>query len=331
MTSPLAVEITRVTKRFQEHVAVRDLDLRVPQGSVYGLLGPNGAGKTTTIRMILNIIAPDAGTISVFGRSHVEYGVTDRIGYLPEERGLYKKMQVRRVLRFLGELKGLSGRDADRRASAWLERLALKSPEKDWGQAKIDELSRGMQQKVQFIAALLHDPDLVILDEPFSGLDPINAQALKDTVVELKRRGKTVIFSTHVMETAERMCDAVCIIARGEKVLDGSVAQVKAEHGTRNVALVLQDGAGRASVTQVLTDGRLVGRIDDSNRAFEIELAPGADPQRLLRQLVEAGAAIERFELVHPSLHQIFLQRVGAAGVAGIDRSGAEAEVVVRG
>jgi ABC-2 type transport system ATP-binding protein len=327
----LAVDISGVTKRFQEHVAVRSLDLRVPRGVVYGLLGPNGAGKTTTIRMILNIIAPDAGTISVFGRPHLEYGVTDRIGYLPEERGLYKKMQVRRVLRFLGELKGLSGRDADRRAGEWLERLALKTPEKDWGQAKIDELSRGMQQKVQFIAALLHDPDLVILDEPFSGLDPINAQALKDTIVELKRRGKTVIFSTHVMETAERMCDAVCIIARGEKVLDGSVADVKAEYGLRNVALVLKDGPARASAGTILRDQTLVARVDDSNRAFEIELAPEADPQRLLRQLVESGAAIERFELVHPSLHQIFLQRVGAANAGDIARSGAEAEVAVRG
>jgi ABC-2 type transport system ATP-binding protein len=330
--SPLAVDISNVTKRFREHVAVRDLNLKVPQGAVYGLLGPNGAGKTTTIRMILNIIAPDRGTISVFGRPHLEYGVTDRIGYLPEERGLYKKMQVRRVLRFLGELKGLSGRDADRRAAEWLERLGLKTPEKDWGQAKIDELSRGMQQKVQFIAALLHDPDLVILDEPFSGLDPINAQALKETVVELKRRGKTVIFSTHVMETAERMCDAVCIIARGEKVLDGAIAHVKAEHGTRNIALVLGDGAaGRTGAARVLQDRTLVSRVDDSNRAFEIELAPGADPQRLLRQLVDSGAAVERFELVHPSLHQIFLQRVGAANAVGIGKSGAEAEVAVRG
>jgi ABC-2 type transport system ATP-binding protein len=329
--SSFAVEISNVTKRFREHVAVRDLDLHVPQGSVYGLLGPNGAGKTTTIRMVLNLIAPDTGTISVFGRPHLEYGVTDRIGYLPEERGLYKKMQVRRVLRFLGELKGLAGHDAERRADEWLDRLGLKTSEKDWGQAKIDELSRGMQQKVQFIAALLHDPDLVILDEPFSGLDPINAQALKDTVVELKRRGKTVIFSTHVMETAERMCDSVCIIARGEKVLDGAVAEVKAQHGTRNVALVLQDGAARASAGHVLRDHTLVSRVDDANRAFEIELAPGADPQRLLRQLVESGAAVERFELVHPSLHQIFLQRVGAANAASIGTSGAEAEVAVRG
>jgi ABC-2 type transport system ATP-binding protein len=329
--TPLAVEISNVTKRFQEHVAVRDLNLRVPSGAVYGLLGPNGAGKTTTIRMILNIIAPDGGTISIFGRPHLEYGVTDRIGYLPEERGLYKKMQVRRVLRFLGELKGMRGHDADRRAGEWLERLGLKTPEKDWGQAKIDELSRGMQQKVQFVAALLHDPDLVILDEPFSGLDPINAQALKDTVVELKRRGKTVIFSTHVMETAERMCDAVCIIARGEKVLDGAVASVKAEHGSRIVALVLQNGAAISAAARVLQDRSLVARLDDSNRAFEIELAPGADPQRLLRQLVESGAIVERFELVHPSLHQIFLQRVGALDVGAIEASGAEAEVTIRG
>ena len=326
----LAVDISNVTKRFQEHVAVRDLNLRVPRGVVYGLLGPNGAGKTTTIRMILNIIAPDGGTIRVFGRPHLEYGVTDRIGYLPEERGLYKKMQVRRVLRFLGELKGMNGGDAERRGIEWLERLGLKTPEKDWGLSKIDELSRGMQQKVQFIAALIHDPDLVILDEPFSGLDPINAQALKDTIVELKQRGKTVIFSTHVMETAERMCDAVCIIARGEKVLDGAVAHVKADHGSRNVALVLQD-AGRAGASQVLRDRSLVARVDDANRAFEIELAPDADAQQLLRRLVEAGAVIERFELVHPSLHQIFLQRVGATNVGSIEASGAEAEVALRG
>src|SRR6185295_8989307 len=160
-------------------------------------------------------------------------------GYLPEERGLYRKMQVRRVLKFLAELNGESGADADRRIDEWLERLSLKTPEKDWGLAKIDELSRGMQQKVQFIGTLLHDPDLVILDEPFSGLDPINAQALKDTVVDLKKRGKTVIFSTHLMDNAERLCDSVCIIARGEKVLDGTVSAVKAAHGGTHIALAL--------------------------------------------------------------------------------------------
>jgi ABC-2 type transport system ATP-binding protein len=309
-----AVELQNVVKRYDQHVAVRDLSLAVPRGTVYGLLGPNGAGKTTTIRMILNIIAPDEGSIRILGESHVSERVLDRVGYLPEERGLYRKMQVRRVLRFLGELKGLGGQEADRRIDEWLERLSLKTPERDWGLAKVDELSRGMQQKVQFIGTLLHDPDLVILDEPFSGLDPINAQALKDTVVELKRRGKTVIFSTHLMDNAERLCDAVCIIARGEKVLDGPVAAVKSEHGGRHVALAV-DGAADNGVAHVLGDRSLVHRVDDQNRYFEIELAPGASPQELLRRLVSAGAAISRFELVQPSLHQIFLDRVGATNV----------------
>ena len=310
----LAVDINGVVKRYAGHVAVRDLSLRVPRGAVYGLLGPNGAGKTTTIRMILNIIAPDRGTIEVLGQHDFRGGVLDRIGYLPEERGLYKKMQVRRLLRFLAALKGVAAKDADRRIDRWMERLSLRSPEKDWGQAKVDELSRGMQQKVQFIGALLHEPELVILDEPFSGLDPINAQGLKDTVVELKREGRTVIFSTHLMDSAERLCDAVCIIARGEKVLDGPMEEVRAEHGGTHVALSLGGGSGNG-VGAVLSDPRLVARLDDSNRFFEIEVATGADPQLLLRRLMEAGASIQRFELVRPSLHQIFLQKVGAKGI----------------
>ena len=317
----LAIDIRGVSKRYEEHVAVRDLSLQVPRGSVYGLLGPNGAGKTTTIRMLLDIIAPDGGSIAIFGRPNHESGLLNRVGYLPEERGLYRKMQVRRILRFLAELKGLAGAEADKRINEWLERFGLTTKERDWGNAKIDELSRGMQQKVQFIATLVHDPDLVILDEPFSGLDPINAQALKDAVVELKKRGKTVVFSTHVMENAERMCDAVCIIARGEKVLDGQVTDVRTSSGRRNVALTLvpsASGNGRASengVGEVLRDSRLVSRFDDNNRYFEIELAGGADAQELLRRLVTAGARIERFELVLPSLHQIFIERVGAQGV----------------
>ena len=310
----LAIDIRNVAKRYADHVAVRDLSLAVPRGSVYGLLGPNGAGKTTTIRMILNIIVPDSGSISLFGQSHLSNGATDRIGYLPEERGLYKKMQVRRVLKFLAELKGVEGKEAERRVEYWLERFELKTPEKDWGASKIDELSRGMQQKVQFIGTLLHDPDLVILDEPFSGLDPINAQALKDTIVDLKTRGKTVIFSTHLMDNAERLCDSVCIIAHGDKVLDGDVAEVKAAHGSRVVALSVASES-RARIAPVLADRALVARADDQNRYYEIELAPGADAQVLLHRVVESGAAIERFELVQPSLHQIFLERVGATGV----------------
>ena len=309
-----AIDIVNVTKRYAEHTAVRDLTLRVPTGSVYGLLGPNGAGKTTTIRMILNIIAPDSGAIHIFGRPSNDPKITERLGYLPEERGLYRKMQVRRVLKFLAELKGVHGSEADKRIDDWLVRLSLKTPEKDWGLAKIDELSRGMQQKVQFIGTLLHDPDLVILDEPFSGLDPINAQALKDTVVELKKRGKTVIFSTHLMDNAERLCDSVCIIARGEKVLDGSVTEVKEEHGQRNIALAVE-GNGMQSVASILRDHSLVKRADDSNRFFEIEMAPGADPQTLLRRIIESGASVQRFEMIQPSLHQIFLQKVGAQGI----------------
>jgi ABC-2 type transport system ATP-binding protein len=314
----LAIDVRHVVKRYADHTAVRDLSLAVPRGTVYGLLGPNGAGKTTTIRMVLDIIKPDQGTISLLGRPNGDAAVLDRLGYLPEERGLYKKMKVRRVLRFLAEIKGVPGREADRRIDEWLERMSLRTPEKDWGEQKVDELSRGMQQKVQFIGTLLHDPELVVLDEPFSGLDPVNAQALKDAVVELRRRGRTVIFSTHLMDNAERMCDAVCIIARGEKVLDGGVQEVKQAHGGRHVALGLDraamNGAGPA-VDAVLADPALVARADDQNRHVELELAAGADPQRLLRALVGAGAAITRFELVQPSLHRIFLEKVGATGI----------------
>jgi ABC-2 type transport system ATP-binding protein len=264
--------------------------------------------------MILNIIAPDTGTISLFGRPNTARGVLDRVGYLPEERGLYKKMQVKRVLLFLAELKGVGAAEASRRIDEWLERFNLTSADKNWGDAKVDELSRGMQQKVQFIATLLHDPDLVILDEPFSGLDPINAQALKDAVVELKQRGKTVIFSTHVMDNAERMCDSVCIISGGVKVLDGALSAVRGAAGRRNIALTLTGGA-QNGVGEVLRDRQLVAKLEENNQFFDLELAATADPQVLLRRLIDAGASIERFEMVQPSLHQIFLQRVGFSGV----------------
>ncbi len=310
----LAVDIRGISKRYDQHVAVRELSLEVPTGTVYGLLGPNGAGKTSTIRMILNVILPDTGQITILGRPNTDEAILDRVGYLPEERGLYKKMKVRDVLRFLAELKGIGAKEANRRIDEWLERLALKTAEKDWGNAKVDELSRGMQQKAQFIGTLLHDPDVVILDEPFSGLDPINAQALKDTVVELKRRGKTVIFSTHLMDNAERLCDSVCIIARGEKVLDGTVAGVKAEHAGRFVAVAC-DNANEPAVQAIMRDRTLVRNVDDQNTFFELEMVPGTDPQLLLTRLVEARAAIRRFELVQPSLHRIFLEKVGATGV----------------
>ena len=309
-----AIELDHVVKRYDLHVAVRDLSLRVPVGTVYGLLGPNGAGKTTTLRMILDVIAPDAGTIRIMGRPNNAKGAIDRVGYLPEERGLYRRMQVRRVLRFLAELKGVPRGEANRRIDAWLERLGLSTGERDWGNARVDDLSRGMQQKVQFIGALLHEPDLIILDEPFSGLDPINAQALKDIVIEMKRAGKTVLFSTHLMDQAERMCDAVCILARGEKVLDGAVSDVKGAHGGRHILLELDAGPWNG-VAEVLTDRALVSRMDDANRSLDVELAEGATSQQLLRRLVDAGASIRRFELAQPSLHRIFIDRVGATGI----------------
>jgi ABC-2 type transport system ATP-binding protein len=223
-------------------------------------------------------------------------------------------MQVRRVLRFLAQLKGVPAKVADQRIAEWLERLDLKNDQKDWGLSKIDELSRGMQQKVQFIGTLVHDPDLVILDEPFSGLDPINAQALKDSIVELRSRGKTVIFSTHMMDNAERLCDSVCIIARGKKVLDGGVEEVRTSHSGRTVALAVADES-RSAIVPVLADRSLVSRVDDQNRFYELELAVGADAQEVLHRVIATGAVVTRFELVLPSLHQIFLEKVGARGV----------------
>jgi ABC-2 type transport system ATP-binding protein len=265
--------------------------------------------------MILNIIAPDEGGIEVLGHPSSDPAITDRLGYLPEERGLYRKMRVRDVLRFLARLKGVPGDGLDARIDRWLERFQLRGAgREDWGKARVDELSRGMQQKVQFIGTLLHDPDLVILDEPFSGLDPINAQALKDTVLELRQQGRTVIFSTHVMENAESMCDAVCIISRGEKVLDGAVASVRDAHGARVVSITYESTPS-AAVQGVLNDRTLVARVNNGNRVVEVELKADADPQDLLARMVAAGARLERFELMRPSLHRVFLDKVGATGV----------------
>jgi ABC-2 type transport system ATP-binding protein len=314
VSSDLAIHLQGVRKQYEGHVAVRDLSLAVPRGTVHGLLGPNGAGKTSTIRMLMHIIAPDAGTIHVLGRPAGDPGLTDRVGYLPEERGLYRKMRVRDVLAFLARLKGVGRREAATRIDAWLERFQLRGEGVDWGTARVDELSRGMQQKVQFIGALLHDPELVILDEPFSGLDPVNAQALKDTVLDLRARGRTVVFSTHVMENAERMCDAVCIIARGEKVLDGSVAAVREAHASRLVALTFE-ATPAGAVLEALQDPAAVRRAPRPSRHVEVELLEPGEAGAYLQRLLAAGARLEKFELVRPSLHRIFLERVGMPGV----------------
>jgi ABC-2 type transport system ATP-binding protein len=307
--------VDHVRKAYAHHLAVRDVSLSVPTGTVYGLLGPNGAGKTTTIRMMLNLIAPDAGYIEVLGRPAGDPDVCDRLGYLPEERGLYRKMEVRRVLRFLGRLKGLHTKDADRRIDRWLERMGLRTATQDWGSAKVEDLSRGMQQKVQFVGAMLHEPELVILDEPFSGLDPVNAQVLKDTVLDLRREGRTVIFSTHLMDNAERMCDAVAIIARGAVVADGSMKALKREFGGAGRVSVVFGGDGRDRAQAVLADPALVCRLDDNGQHVEIDLAPQATSQHLLAALVAHNVEIVKFDRTEASLHRIFLERVGATGV----------------
>ncbi|MGH7592407.1 MAG: ABC transporter ATP-binding protein [Gemmatimonadales bacterium] len=300
-----AVAIDHVTKRFSGHTAVNDLSFSVPGGVIFGLLGPNGAGKSTTIRMIMDIIEPDEGKITLFGSSASSRDLSGRVGFLPEERGLYRKMKVRDHLAFLGEVKGMRQSDAKSKADKWLQRLGLT----EWWLKRVEDLSKGMQQKIQFAGTLIHDPELVILDEPFSGLDPINLQAMKDVVVEIARSGRTVLFSTHIMEQAERMCDRIVIIARGEKVVDGTVSDVKAGFGERHVALTFFRGKDVAE--RVLADRALVASVDDYGASAELSMAAGVDPQALLRALVAADVGLSRFEVVEPSLQSIFIAKVG--------------------
>src|SRR5688572_1186996 len=280
MTEPVVVD--RVTKRFAGHTAVDGLSLTVPPGVIYGLLGPNGAGKTTTLRMIMDIYEPDSGSVQLFGTIGGGRTHSASIGYLPEERGLYPRMRVLDVLVFLAEAKGVARKAARTKALGWLERLGLG----DWKMRKVSDLSKGMQQKVQFISTVQHDPDLVILDEPFSGLDPVNSQVLRDTVIDYRRRGKTVLFSTHIMEHAEKLCDRLCIIARGKKLVDGTLTEMKQAHGGKHVTIAFDGSQGSAA--QIFADRRLVSRIQDFGQEAELELAPGADPQDILKALVNS-------------------------------------------
>jgi len=319
----LAVRVSDVTKRFAEHVAVDRMSFEVPRGVVYGVLGPNGAGKSTTLRMLNDIIAPDGGEIRILDQYRPGREAAPHIGYLPEERGLYPKMRVIDMLSFMGELRGLSGRDAKARAAKWLERLGLTA----WTKNKVQDLSKGMQQKVQFASALIHEPELVILDEPWSGLDPINAEVLREVVAEQKAAGRTILFSTHQMEQAEKICDEVCIIARGKKVLEGRLIEIKrAAQKDGLVALGFAGETARARAETVLADASLIAaqrppRPGDT-ADVEIELAAGATPERLLAALVEAKAPLSRFEVVVPTLHQIFVERVGAENAAVAVRTG---------
>jgi ABC-2 type transport system ATP-binding protein len=301
----VVVALDRVTKRFAGHTAVDGLSLTVPPGVIYGLLGPNGAGKSTTIRMIMNIYVPDGGAVRLFGEAGSGRDHSARIGYLPEERGLYAKMRVLDVLLFLAQMKGLDRRTARPKALDWLDRLGLT----DWRTRKVNELSKGMQQKVQFISTVLHEPDLLVMDEAFSGLDPVNSQVLKETVLDLRKRGKTILLSTHIMEQAEKLCDYVCIIARGKKLVDGMLGDVKRQHNGRSV-FVTFDGA-RGDADRVFADRTLVTKADISGQYAELELTLAADPQKILQALVSSGARLSRFELAEASLNKIFIDLVG--------------------
>jgi ABC-2 type transport system ATP-binding protein len=292
------VELSEVTKAYETKVAVHQLSLSIEAGQMFGLLGPNGAGKTSSIRMMMGITVPDSGTVSLFGQPFDRANL-DRVGYLPEELGLYKKMKVIDQLVFFGQLHGLSADEATKRANSWANRLEIAGAL----DKKTEELSKGMQQKIQFIATLLHDPGLIVMDEPFSGLDPVNAVLLQDALLDLKSQGKAILFSTHRMDQVEKLCDTICLINNGEAVLSGNLRKIKSGYERNRI--------------QIEFDGR-----DDFLRSPEIEeaknysghaqikLHPHGNAQKLLHQAASM-ATIYRFELVEPSLEEIFIQTVG--------------------
>jgi ABC-2 type transport system ATP-binding protein len=315
-----AIAVEGVVKRYGDFVAVDRLSFVVPRGVVFGVLGPNGAGKSTTLRMINDIIAPDAGRIEILGAYPPGREAACRIGYLPEERGLYPKMKVLELLQFFAELRGIGRREALRRAGRWLERLDLG----EWAANKIEDLSKGMQQKVQFVTAVIHEPELLILDEPWSGLDPINAEVLRSIVLEQREAGRTILFSTHLMEQAEKLCDSVCIIARGKKVLEGGLAEIKRSAASEGrVALRFGSAEELATAeTGALADPALVASVHHQDGTLMAELAEGVKPGALLAALAAAPVEIRRFEVYEPSLHQIFVERVGGAAAEGIGEEG---------
>ena len=297
-----SLSVSGVTKRFGDFTAVENLSFDVRPGRVFGFLGPNGAGKTTTIRMIVGITIPDEGTVELFGE-RMSPKLQDRIGYLPEERGLYKKMKIVDQLRYFAALKSIPKDVADKRIDFWLGRMNLS----EWKTKKTTDLSKGMQQKIQFISTVLHDPDLLILDEPFSGLDPVNVEFMIEVLSEFKQKNKTVIFSTHLMETAERLCHDIILINKSRKVIGGSLREVKASYGRNIIALRAVGGDA------VLSDKAIVASVEVHADEKQIELAAGADSQMLLKKLIESGATVTKFEQVEPTLNDIFINAVGTS------------------
>ncbi len=298
----VTLRVENVTKRFGDFTAVEDLSFDVRAGRVFGFIGPNGAGKTTTIRMIVGITAPDEGRIELLGKP-MSYALQNRIGYLPEERGLYKKMKIADQLRYFAELKGMTAADANRKIDFWLERMNLG----EWKKKKTTDLSKGMQQKVQFISTVLHDPDLLILDEPFSGLDPINVEFMIDVISEFKSQEKTVIFSTHLMETAEKLCNDILLINKAKKVVAGSLREVKESYGRNLIAF------RGTNADKVLRDRSLVEKVVSHADEQELHLADGVNSQALLSAFIDGGANVLKFEITEPSLNDIFIQKVRGA------------------
>lgn len=290
-----ALELHEVRKVFGSHVAVDGLSVVVPAGTVYGFIGPNGAGKTTTLRMIVDIIRPDSGTIRVLGGDDPAE-IRRRIGYLPEERGMYKKMRALDFVAYIGTLKGMSSGAARARGAEWMERFGLGA----WQSAAVDALSKGMQQKLQFIATVLHDPELLILDEPFSGLDPVNIEVMTEAVMDARREGRTVIFSTHMMEHAERLSDAIFMIHRGRKVLDGPVSAIKSSRARRAIRLTCYGESG------FVKELPFVERVREQGTDLEVFLREEVSPQALLEALV-GRLEVARFDVSEPSLYDIFL------------------------
>lgn len=292
------VELQKVRKVYDTKIAVADLSFRIEQGSMFGLLGPNGSGKTSSIRMMIGMTMPDSGSVSLFGQPF-DRKILPRVGYLPEERGLYKKMKVIDQLIFLGQLHGLDATVASKRAHAWCERMEITEAIPK----KTEELSKGMQQKIQFIASLLHEPELIIMDEPFSGLDPVNATLLQDTLVDLHKEGRTVLFSTHRMDQVEKLCDSICLIHQGHLVLSGPMQEIKSRYPQNRVQMVFDGDAS-------FLNNPAIESAKNYNGMAEIKLREGADSQSLLAEAV-TKARISRFEVMEPTLEEIFIETVG--------------------
>ncbi|MCK5820734.1 MAG: ATP-binding cassette domain-containing protein [Bacteroidales bacterium] len=288
------IELDNITKTYGSHKAVDDLTLHVPKGSIYGFIGPNGSGKTTTIRMIMNILYPDNGNIKLFGQELIGSRL-EKVGYLPEERGLYKKMKVKELIKFHGELKGVA--DLDRLADEWLEKFDLTR----WADKKVEALSKGMSQKVQFIVTIIDMPEIIILDEPFSGLDPVNAEIIKEVILKLRDQGSTIIFSTHDMSVAEKMCDYIFMIYKGKKVLDGTLQSIQEKFGSDTIRVQSEMGVKAFDGIQGIE------RVNDFGQLQEVKMMPQTDSQEVLKAVM-AKTRVLKFELTSPSLNDIFIR-----------------------